>query len=262
LFNPTYLQRSRHGIFYFRWTLARPSEGDQSTSIRLSLRTREPRQALQLAMPLSYLARNFTIKGQRHGMDHRATYKQFCGGTPDEEARANGINRLNYGSLEPEQQEEFKRIMHAQQVSNWELLNSLSPDGQASFCQGLNHTVTTIVVAFVQAHPLLFETVEPALPKPIDMNSERFRYSAALLEGLYVGKLTVLEPIVQADIDRIRAESHDVQTFERRLTRFPDLYEAMRWELNRLEVQLGHMDDPAGCYGPNIENWLQATGCS
>jgi hypothetical protein len=71
LFNPTYLQRSRHGIFYFRWTLARPSEGDQSTSIRLSLRTREPRQALQLAMPLSYLARNFTIKGQRHGMDHK-----------------------------------------------------------------------------------------------------------------------------------------------------------------------------------------------
>lgn len=71
MFNPTYLQRSRHGIFYFRWTLARPSEGDQSTSIRFSLRTREPRQALQLAMPLSYLARSFTIKGQRHGMDHK-----------------------------------------------------------------------------------------------------------------------------------------------------------------------------------------------
>lgn len=192
----------------------------------------------------------------------RTTYKQFCGGSPDEEVRANGVNRLNYGSLEPEQQNEFKRIMHAQQVSNSELFSGLSPDGGASFCQGLNRAVTTTVIAFVQAHPQLFETVEPERPKPINMNGERFRYSAALMEGLYVGKLSVLEPIVQADIDRIRAESHDLQTFEWHLTRFPDLYAAMRWELNRLEVQLGHMEDPAGCYGPNIKNWMQAMGCS
>lgn len=72
MFNPTYLQRSRHGVFYFRWTIppckraARPSG-----SIRLSLRTREPRQALQLAMPLSYLARSITERGVERGMDFK-----------------------------------------------------------------------------------------------------------------------------------------------------------------------------------------------
>lgn len=46
--------------------MARPA-----SSIRLSLRTREPRQALQLAMPLSYLARSITGRGVENGMDFK-----------------------------------------------------------------------------------------------------------------------------------------------------------------------------------------------
>lgn len=72
MFNPTYIQRSRHGVFYFRWVLPRcPKSAGSRSCIKLSLRTREPRQALRLAMPLSYLARRITEKGQQSRMDHK-----------------------------------------------------------------------------------------------------------------------------------------------------------------------------------------------
>ena len=48
--NPAYLAQSRHGIFYFRYPL-----GD-GNAVRLSLRTREPKLALRLAMALSVVA--------------------------------------------------------------------------------------------------------------------------------------------------------------------------------------------------------------
>lgn len=194
----------------------------------------------------------------------RTTYKQFCGGLPTEEVRANGINRLNYGSLEPDDQAEFKRIMQAQQISNAQLLDSLSAEGKESFCQGLDKSVTRTVSAFVAAHPELFETVEPNYSSyQIDRKSaERFRYSAALMEGLFVGALRIGDPLFQADIDQLRAESKDARSFEWRLTSFPELSEGMRWQLNKLEVELGHMDDPSGCYGPDYGNFLEALGCS
>lgn len=55
MLNPTYLTRSRHQIFYFRWPLpaAHRQEG-KTTHIKLSLRTREPKEALRLANILEY----------------------------------------------------------------------------------------------------------------------------------------------------------------------------------------------------------------
>jgi integrase len=50
LFNPAYLQVSRNGIFYLRWPIPRrfhPSK--KQTSVRLSLRVRDPREALRLS---------------------------------------------------------------------------------------------------------------------------------------------------------------------------------------------------------------------
>lgn len=72
MFNPTYLQRSRHGIFYFRWPLS--SSANQirpASTLKLSLRTREPKEALRLAMPLSYLALRISQRGQQSGMEHK-----------------------------------------------------------------------------------------------------------------------------------------------------------------------------------------------
>ncbi len=55
MLNPTYLTRSRHDIFYFRWPLPQELRQPGKTShIKISLRTREPKEALRLANILEY----------------------------------------------------------------------------------------------------------------------------------------------------------------------------------------------------------------
>ncbi len=52
----SYLTISRHNVFYFRWPIPRPLHPNGKRSeVKLSLGTREPRTALQLARILSYL---------------------------------------------------------------------------------------------------------------------------------------------------------------------------------------------------------------
>jgi hypothetical protein len=58
---PAYLSLSRHNVFYFRWPL-------YGRTLRVSLRTRNPRFALHLARQLAYHAENIT--GQMLGMDY------------------------------------------------------------------------------------------------------------------------------------------------------------------------------------------------
>jgi len=48
-----YLSRSRHGLFYFRWPLPKQPNQDKRSSLRLSLRTRCPKLAGQLARHLA-----------------------------------------------------------------------------------------------------------------------------------------------------------------------------------------------------------------
>nr|WP_246727600.1 DUF6538 domain-containing protein [Agrobacterium sp. MA01] len=50
LFNPSYLVKSRCGVFYLRWPLPKqvhPQE--KSTTLKLSLQTRDPREAQEFA---------------------------------------------------------------------------------------------------------------------------------------------------------------------------------------------------------------------
>lgn len=72
MFIPTYLQQSRHGIFYFRWTLPKQARtGQRGFCIKLSLQTREPKQALRLASPLRYLAQRLIEQGAHKLMNHQ-----------------------------------------------------------------------------------------------------------------------------------------------------------------------------------------------
>lgn len=72
MFIPTYLQLSRHGIFYFRWTLPKQAPtGQHGFCIKLSLQTREPKQALRLASPLRYLAQRLIDQGAHKQMNHQ-----------------------------------------------------------------------------------------------------------------------------------------------------------------------------------------------
>ncbi|WP_198403521.1 hypothetical protein [Celeribacter ethanolicus] len=64
----SYLSRSRHGVFYFRWPIP-PNKEEKRTSVRVSLRTRCPDRAGDLARYLAscgrILSENNTLAGLR-----------------------------------------------------------------------------------------------------------------------------------------------------------------------------------------------------
>ena len=58
---PTYLTVSRHGIYYLRWPLPQPLHPlGKASDIKVSLRTREHREALRLSRHLAYVAETLT----------------------------------------------------------------------------------------------------------------------------------------------------------------------------------------------------------
>ncbi len=71
MLNPSYLILSRHNVYYFRWPLP-PTfhEEGRTRFIKLSLRTREPKEALRLANMLAYHADVITKSECVGGMDY------------------------------------------------------------------------------------------------------------------------------------------------------------------------------------------------
>ncbi len=69
MFNPVYLAQSRNGVFYFRWPLPKQlhPQGKPST-LKLSLRTREPQKALRLSRSLSQIGERLNEYGLNSGM--------------------------------------------------------------------------------------------------------------------------------------------------------------------------------------------------
>lgn len=68
---PTYLTRSRHSIFYFRYPLpALLCPRGQSRDIKLSLQTRDPKRALQTSRLLAYIGDTMTNEAVQNGISY------------------------------------------------------------------------------------------------------------------------------------------------------------------------------------------------
>ncbi|WP_425320956.1 DUF6538 domain-containing protein [Acuticoccus sediminis] len=65
-----YLSPSRHGIFYFRWPLPPARDRSGRATVRLSLRTRCPKRASQLARHLSSFGCRIYLDNRAHLMRH------------------------------------------------------------------------------------------------------------------------------------------------------------------------------------------------
>jgi len=71
LFNPSYLVKSRCGIFYLRWPIPKQLHPHKKAStLKVSLRTRDPRKALRLSRSLSQIGEQLNEHGIAHGMRH------------------------------------------------------------------------------------------------------------------------------------------------------------------------------------------------
>jgi hypothetical protein len=71
VFVPSYLTASRHGVYYFRWPLLAAQHPQRKAStLKLSLRTRDPKEALRLSLILSNLGQHLAAYGVAHGMTY------------------------------------------------------------------------------------------------------------------------------------------------------------------------------------------------
>ena len=69
MFVPSYLATSRHGVFYFRWPLPVALHPQRkSLTLKISLLTRDPYDALRWSRILSYVGQRLTSYGVAYGM--------------------------------------------------------------------------------------------------------------------------------------------------------------------------------------------------
>lgn len=120
---PSYLRLSRHNVFYFRWPVpAALHPLGKAQHVETSLRTRNPRLALQMARYLAYHAENIT--GQLIGMSHSRIKAElqafFASKLSDFKAR-----REHSGSL-PKWMED----QHRQNLIAFDQANSNGVDGR------------------------------------------------------------------------------------------------------------------------------------
>lgn len=110
MLNPTYLTMSRHNVFYFRWPLPKNlRQKGKTTHFKLSLRTREPKQALRLANALEYHISTLFQQGYGAGMnfnemkEHLETYFQ-------EMLKHDKAEIDQNGPLSPEKTEKYQKL--------------------------------------------------------------------------------------------------------------------------------------------------------
>jgi len=72
LYNPTYILKSRNGIFYLRWPLPREIHPQKLASdIKVSLHTRDPRKALRLSRQMIHIGEQYNNVGIACRMDYQ-----------------------------------------------------------------------------------------------------------------------------------------------------------------------------------------------
>lgn len=75
--NPHYLTISRHHVFYFRFPIPEHLHPQRKrTDIKLSLKTRNPRKALQIARILGYIGHHYLQQPEVTRME----FQQILGG--------------------------------------------------------------------------------------------------------------------------------------------------------------------------------------
>jgi hypothetical protein len=90
------------------------------------------------------------------------TFRDFCDRQLDNVGIIEGITRLEFGSLAPEDQETYKSIMMRQYQSNTNLWSALAnKEAERAACRGLESTIIARAANFIRSHPGLFAQKEP-----------------------------------------------------------------------------------------------------
>lgn len=137
---PAYLTLSRHNVFYFRWpiTAALHPQGKKLTA-RISLRTRNPALALQMARYLAYHAENIT--GHLIGMNLskiKAELQAFFGSKLSEFT----ARREHGGRLPIWMEEQHRRNLQTiEQANNKGMDGRIAFDGKEEICEQIDEII-------------------------------------------------------------------------------------------------------------------------
>ncbi|MDE1152682.1 MAG: site-specific integrase [Micavibrio sp.] len=118
---PSYLRLSRHNVFYFRWPVpAALHPQGKVQHVETSLRTRNPRLALQIARYLAYHAENITghLMGMRHSQIKAELQAFFADKLADFKAR-----RENSGGLPKWMEDQYARFLRTIEQANSDGIN-------------------------------------------------------------------------------------------------------------------------------------------
>lgn len=90
--NPSYLVKSRHNIFYFRYPLSiKPLQGNRSPRISVSLKTRCPKEALRRSKALEYHTSSLMTEMDLERMDYAEIKSMVEASFAKELARQKGM---------------------------------------------------------------------------------------------------------------------------------------------------------------------------
>jgi integrase len=237
MFNPSYLMLSRHQIYYFRWPLPRTEPCKAPRYIRLSLRTREPYEALRLARALEYYASSFTTQAGPELMNHseaKAIVTKYCQRMLEERKRQITDN----GGLTPEQEE-----LHQSVVAFAATNNELAEGGiEIIDSASIERLAKSMGINLKQGSPeyhLISEQYRKAMPA---FSQELMRFGNEIQSFDF-------SPVVTP---AVKATEGGTYTLSEMTKRFIDM-EGGRWQENTLDEKLKHFQTLAEIIGPEFK---------
>jgi len=155
--NPTHLILSEHNIYHFRWPMPLHLMLDgKRRYVKVSLKTREPKEALYLSKILSYHAHNVTIQTWARGMNHqqiRAIVLEYCQRVLEKKKR----QILEGELLSPTQIADYQRT-----IDYAELIDELDEESATPLYQSSIATMMKEAQVDVPEHSADYERIRKA----------------------------------------------------------------------------------------------------
>ncbi len=173
--NPTYLIRSEHAVFHFRWPMPLHMMPDNKRRyVKVSLNTREPKEALYLSKLLSYHADAITIQAWARGMRYqeiRAIVREYF-----QRSLASGKQRIMEGGLlSPKELAYYQKHSTIEDAQSWDDMD-LYESGIASMLKGAQLDISKDSDDY-QHFRKAYVTAVPAMAKEmLRFNEEQSRF--------------------------------------------------------------------------------------
>lgn len=233
--NPTFLTQSRHGVFYFRWSIPKEAHPYRKrTTVKTSLGTRTPHKALQLSRYLAFISQTVTEQALAENMEYiemrRLLKSVYARALADKKAKIDSLGRLtvserqsyqsnleaaqealNDGDFIRSQASEDKLLTSfVKQVLKENPVGKLSPDQRPIFREEFRKTYLAYFRELLEYDASFEEMDLSSAPAPTIDHSTTNVKPAATLEAVFQKYIAEgSRKGVQLWTTRVKQEKHD-----------------------------------------------------